>query len=41
MVISSDGGTGIHKRLKISRPEGLAGSNPAPSIKYFDDYLLL
>ena len=35
----SDGGTGIHKRLKISRPEGLAGSSPAPSTKHFNNYL--
>ena len=27
--ISADGGIGIHERLKISWPYGLAGSSPA------------
>lgn len=29
MIVWLIGGTGIHTRLKISRPVGLAGSNPA------------
>ena len=41
MLLCPDGGIGRHKRLKISRLDGCAGSSPAPGTKCLLEVLSL